>query len=363
MRPRLLGTVAGPAEFLFAPNLAAVTLAQSPGPGLPRNGSTLPVTLPPSQDGERIDGMNNPNRSSFPTASSNLPRGFRNRIGYQTYIQFMMDFGRDRSPDVGNTTNASSTAGTKVALSALSPHCPWHEEDTAGGRFSFPPREQPTHSVRRALIAAMQIVREQNRTAQAAIADRVSIITYDGISTYQAPAVAQALTNDYTTAMRAATRLQACGDIGQSTATEHGVITAQNHLRPTTEGGQGRLFTTKVLVTVTDGMPNITSSSSGTINGYISSNPDSDYYASGYDWFNGVLMQASQFRGKKGQFYPIGMGLGADYDFMDRLARVSGTADQNGRSPRSSGNPAEYEQQLTDIFREIIQNPGVRLVQ
>ena len=41
--------------------------------------------------------------------------------------------------------------------------------------------------------------------------------------------------------------------------------------------------------------------------------------------------------------YPVGIGLGTDYNFMDRMARVSGT-DKAGLSPRGSGNPADYEQ-------------------
>ena len=49
--------------------------------------------------------------------------------------------------------------------------------------------------------------------------------------------------------------------------------------------------------------------------------------------------------------------------YMDRLARLGGTADGGGQSPRGSGNPAEYEQRLSDIFRDIITTPQVRLVQ
>ena len=60
--------------------------------------------------------------------------------------------------------------------------------------------------------------------------------------------------------------------------------------------------------------------------------------------------------------HPVGLGLGTDYGFMDRLARLGGTADAAGQSPRGSGNPAEYEQRLVDIFRQIILSPQVTLV-
>ena len=74
-------------------------------------------------------------------------------------------------------------------------------------------------------------------------------------------------------------------------------------------------------------------------------------------------MQSDQFAGDDdGNLYPVGMGLGTDYDFMDRLARMSLT-DKNGKSPRGSGNPTDYEQRLTEIFEEIIRRPDSRLVQ
>ena len=60
--------------------------------------------------------------------------------------------------------------------------------------------------------------------------------------------------------------------------------------------------------------------------------------------------------------YPVGIGMGCDYAFMDRMARMGRTADSLGQSARGSGNPAEYEQRLRDIFLDIIGNPRVRLV-
>ena len=74
-------------------------------------------------------------------------------------------------------------------------------------------------------------------------------------------------------------------------------------------------------------------------------------------------MQAARMDADNWDMFAVGMGLGADYDFMDRLARMGGTANGDGQSPRGSGNPAEYEQRLTEIFEEIITNPQVRLVQ
>lgn len=49
--------------------------------------------------------------------------------------------------------------------------------------------------------------------------------------------------------------------------------------------------------------------------------------------------------------FPVGTGLGVDYNFMDRLARLGNTADDEGESPRGSGNPAEYEQRMTGFLK------------
>ena len=73
-------------------------------------------------------------------------------------------------------------------------------------------------------------------------------------------------------------------------------------------------------------------------------------------------MQAMTFQSDKGKLFGVGMGMGADYDFMDRISRISAT-DEGGLSPRGSANPAEYEATLTKIFQDILKLPGGRLVQ
>jgi len=72
-------------------------------------------------------------------------------------------------------------------------------------------------------------------------------------------------------------------------------------------------------------------------------------------------MQSAQMQVEKTLLFPVGVGLGCDYGFMDRISRMNKT-DSGGQSPRGSGNPAEYEQRLTDIFKEILKTPNVRLV-
>lgn len=317
--------------------------------GKPR--PSLPVTLPPSQSSDRISGFGNPYYDAFPDADSSIPLGYRNKIGYRTYVQFMMDFGRDKQP----------ASGQYVPLSRFSPHCPWHSEATDGGVFNFPPREQPTHAAKRAIIAALQVIKERNQgVSDPNQRDWVSLITFDRVAGTQ---VVHSLTYDYDSVMQACTTLQAVADDSASTATETGLIAAKNHIASVDSGGQGRRYTNKVVVFLTDGLPNLYSSSTATIDSFISSHPSADFYSGSNYAQNAALMQSMSMQLSKWQVFPVGLGLGTDYDFMDRAARLGGTANQDGQSPRGSGNPAEYEQRLKTIFQSIIANPKARLVQ
>ncbi len=73
-------------------------------------------------------------------------------------------------------------------------------------------------------------------------------------------------------------------------------------------------------------------------------------------------MQADTMRGKGWYVYALPLGLAVDSDFMNRMARVGGTADDNGNAPSTSGDPSTYETEMTDLLDKIIDNPQVRLV-
>jgi hypothetical protein len=266
----------------------------------------------------------------------------------------MLDHGRDVRPE----------SNTYVPLSQFSPDSSWHSESTAGGTFSFPPREMPTHAARRALIAAIEVVKERNANiSDPNNKDWISIISYDKTSG-GGPTIVQPLTDDYASAMQASTTLQACGDFGATTATETALIKAKNHISFKKKGGLGRNAANKVVVLLTDGLPNLYSSSSTTIDAYISSHSElTDFYNNGAYWCDASLMQAASMNAENWSLYPVGIGLGCDYGFMDRMARLGNTANSQGESARGSGNPAEYEQRLTDIFKKIITSPKLRLVQ
>lgn len=218
------------------------------------------------------------------------------------------------------------------------------------------------HAVRRSLIAALEIVRKQNVSIPSGAADRVSIVTYDFKNSTPGPQLIVPLTNNYQKAMQSCAMLQPVNDRGYSTATEPGLILAREHLALPDDGGQGRPFTRKVIVLLSDGVPNAWASTEADISSDMGKYPSPDYYPSNIPWCNAALVQSAGFQHEQhGFLYPVGMGLGADLDFMDRMARLAKT-DNAGASPRGTGNPVDYEQRLTEIFKKIIQAPGARLV-
>lgn len=266
-------------------------------------------------------------------------------IGYRTYVQFMMDQGRD--VQIG-------TQYSQMAVSSA--NCPYHSEMVGTVSYSFPPREQPTHSCRRSLIAAIQEIKSKNiNIPDLSQRDWVSIVTFDTVAGTQ---LIQTLTGDYDAAIAKCTTLQAVSDNAASTATESGLIGANNHMT-----SNARASTQKVVVLLTDGMPNLKSSSNTVISNYRTANP-SNYFYGGSSNYNhdAALMQVSAMQAKGWVTHSVGVGLGTDNTFMDRMTRMS-TQEADSEAPRTSGDPAEYETELRAIFKQIVDTPRVRLVE
>lgn len=275
------------------------------------------------------------------------------KLGYKNYVAYMMDNGRDRKPDGSNYT----------PLSTKSDYCPMHTEQVDGQSFDFPPREMPTHSCRRALIAAMQVIAERNANViDPNQRDWVSIITFDKINS-NSPVVELPLTSSYDSAMQACTTLQATSNYNASTGTQPGLSLAEEHIKPESQGGAGRERTNKIVVLLTDGRPNLYDLSRSEINSYKSGNPSDDFYYSGNYAQNAALVLTSMMQQDNWNVYAAGVGGGCEYDFMDRLARLGSTANTDGESPRGTADPTAYEDVLKDIFEKIITNPKLRLVQ
>jgi len=346
--------------------------------------------VPNSVDSDGLDDLTKPVSSGGAAniwTPDSKPQGeakkWRWKIGYRTYVQFLMDWGSNGSPMDGSAYHSNPGTGMKTPMSMASTFCPLHSETTLGGTFQFPPRAQPMHSVRRSLITAIAMVAQRNQGLTNGLGDRVGIVAYDGRGSNFSTQLILPLTDNYTVAMQTCAQLQAVADIGKTTYTEGGLQLARNHLtvqtasnNPTADpfGTRGRSYSKKVIVLITDGMPNVWDSDEIVIDPYYDMDVDRYYYPS-WEIYNSSLMQTHRFRHDEGgALYAIGMGvvapyvgiepgLHADYTFLDRMAQLAHTADSNGFAPQSSGNPAEYETVLTGALQEIVTTPGSRMVE
>ena len=308
--------------------------------------------LPPEQDINRVEGFNNPNRQAFPTVAAEAVHKWQNRLGYVTYVNFMLDHGRDLLPDGENYS----------PLSRHSQLCPLHSESTPGGTFQFPPRTQPMHSARRALIAALAEVEQRNQAIpNLNQRDWVAVVSFDSL-TKGGPTLEQALTGDYQAAMQACTMLQAAGDKGPASALEAGLLTARRHLSESTPEGKGRAGATKIVVLLTDGHPDLYVSAPARIDRYLTKHPSYNYYCGDRYTQNAVLVQAHLFATSGWQLYPVAVGMGANVEFLDRIARMAGTADV-APSVAAAKRPYDCEQRLRAMFQQIYNSPQVQLVQ
>jgi Flp pilus assembly protein TadG len=272
-------------------------------------------------------------------------------IGYKSYMSYMMSYGR---------TLPTSSSTLYSPLSVNSPDCPYHPDTPLeGGSFNFPPREMPTHASRLAIIDALQIIKQRNQNiTDSSQCDWISIVTFDLKTNV---VVLHDLNNDYDTAMQDCTTLQACNDNVSCTATETGFITAINLLN-----SKGRTGANKVVVLLTDGKPNLYSSSGSTISNYENAHSNSNYYGSSSDYAqDAAMMQTATMQGNNWSVFPVELGLQGDDDFMNRIYSVAmGKTKQTLTSPYdATGDPTYYEQELIDIFNKIISNPKLRLVQ
>ena len=278
-------------------------------------------------------------------------------LGYRSYVSWCLDNGRDQVAD---------SAGDYAQISVNSPNCPYHSESTAGGTFSFPPREYPTHAERRSVIAGLQEVKSKNTAIKDTNQmDWVSIVTFDKVGDMK---TLLPLTSDYDSAMQASTKMQAVGYNGASTDTESGLIQGYNLIKAKSQGGTGRENTQKIVILLTDGVANLKDTSSSTISSYEVSNPttyngSSNYYGSSDYNSDAAFMQANIMRAQKWYVYALGLGCDIDDDFLDRMARVGGTADDNGHGLTTSGDPTTYETEMTSLLKQVVDNPAVRLVQ
>jgi Flp pilus assembly protein TadG len=273
-------------------------------------------------------------------------------LGYLSYVKIFEPCGREVAP----------FSGTSSLLSPMSVDAPYyvhHTESTDAGNFEFPAAEMPTHSARRSLISALKVIMDRNASIKTiSQRDLVSIVTYSDKTHIS---IVHNLDTDYFGAMNASATLQACGINTSCTATEMGLAQANSLLTT-----QGRVSANKVVVLLTDGKPNLYSSSNSAISSYRNTHGNSNFYGGSSSYpQDAAMMQAAMMQGKNWMFFPVAIGLQGDPDFMNRIYSIGkGMTDATGTSPYSAtGNPADYETELKSIFQQIISTPKVRLVQ
>ncbi len=275
------------------------------------------------------------------------------RVGYRTYMQFMLDQGRDRQP----------VPGRYVPLSCHSGDCPWHAESTAAGTFSFPPRTQPMHSVRLALIAAIQRLSERNAAAaDPAQADWVAVITYDSLAG-GGPLVAQPLDANYAAAARACARLQAAGRQGADGAVEAALIEAWHHLQPRAAGGRGRPLAEKIVVLITASAPHAYRSDRCEIQRGMDECPRVAFDPRGRPADDAALVQAAKLRRHGWQLHVVGVGDRVDREFLGRLALAAGVPEAGQCDVCDQRGPDSLTRHLLDLLNEIVDAHHPRIVQ
>ncbi len=318
---------------------------------------------PPNQNSYQMSGAANPYPDAWPNLTSSTISGFSNKVGYQTYVQFLMDCGWNKQ-----------AGGQYTQLSKLSSNCPWttdNDTSSPGFGYKFPPREQPTHSVRLAVMAAIDKIATQNTGLNEAMKDHVGVVTFDTASGCVIKYALSTSSCDYNAAKGSVCDLQCVADDTLSTASENGLVMARQMLDPTQNPNGARLASTKFVIFLTDGIPNVKQSSNSTISTYETAHPQGEWFTSGTNEFerDSVLMQAAQMQSMGWKVEAVAIGLGADRTMMDRMARMSSTALADPNNPNgpkisayATGNPADYQTRLTAIFQGIVGASNVKVV-
>jgi Flp pilus assembly protein TadG len=287
---------------------------------------------------------------------------WRSNIGYQSYVAFLMANGRDRKPNGSSYTPMA--CGSK---DDENPNCVMNiDPDSIYGVSSslnimFPAREMPTHAARRAIISAIQVVWERNLLTPDNLKDRVSVVSFD---TDTGTIIRHALGSDYEQAMRDTAKLQAThyqtneDTYSTNTATAYGLKAAVNYL----QSSVARANANKVVILLTDGRPNVYSSTWDISTSVPQAYNNLDFGDNAKD---SSLVEAITIMGNKWMFFPIGLGYDCDGTFMEHMYSVSkGKNDTTLTYPyNSGGDPYQIETKLRNILTLILSNPKLRLVQ
>lgn len=331
----------------------------------------LPNALPPAQNAQHahywlsyIDFLlRQPVAQVSPAdaASGTILDAPARAISYVTYLQFMLEHGRERSPDLLPWQGqCRPTAGTKTPLSRSSEHVPRMVEQVDQRAIEFLPAEQPLHAVRRALLGALEELSLAESPLHPLAQDRVALIAYDGLDAEHAPELVVPLSTDSPTLTMAIAELQSAGDAHRFSATEAALQLAREHLAGNSRQTQ-RQVSQQLIILITACGPLVRSATTAEINGYLLQQPQLDKFPVERVEENALLRQASLARAENLQLFVAGVGLHNDRELLYRLARAAGTADRLLVLP-SQTEPREAEQHLAHFLRAILHPREVRVV-
>ncbi|MFM9117964.1 MAG: VWA domain-containing protein [Planctomycetota bacterium] len=320
--------------------------------------------LPPAQATLRLGTANNPDLAQWPDLTPAVIQGSYNKIGYQTYLQFLLDLG----PDLASGETLYSPLSTRSSA------CRWRldrDPASAGNGVWFPSREQPMHAVRLALLATLRQLQRTQAMRPPGAQDHVGLVTFSTLEDSRVVVPLGTGQGDDAPLVRGIAALQAAGDAQTNSNMEAGLLLARQQLTDPNVSGPARSWTDKVVVLLADGPPNGKVSTASQIDEYVAAHPSSQWYSTGDYRYErqAVLMQVAAMRELGWRVLAVGIGRAVDQPLLDRVARLGNTAEQivaDPAAPRGAisvgGNPSEYEARLTAELQRVLARPRVKLV-
>lgn len=286
-------------------------------------------------------------------------------VGNRSYVQFLLDLGRDLKPD-----------GIDYSpFSVHHPACPAHWEAVGDRLLSFLPREQPMHAVRRSLAAALiELDRLNAQRAGDRSQDRAAIVGFDCLHN-GGPTAWQPLGPDYAAALVAAGRLQAAGETRSPRPLDAGLQTAGELL-----AAENTASREKIVVVILAGAPEEARASEGAVAAWAAGSVSPVWLEAPIDHpQRAALSQVERMRHRGWKVYVASVRPAADR-FAHLLARMAGheqaliaTAESAEKPAATSAtvavkgdpilDPQEIERRLTAMLLEIIARQEAVIVQ
>lgn len=296
-------------------------------------------------------------------------------VGYRTYLQFLLDNGRDRKPD-----------GIDYApLSQYHAACPAHLEPVGGRLVAFLPREQPMHGARRAMVSALIRLEAINMANEGEDRDRAAIIGFDSLRC-GGPAVWHPLDDDYAGAITAAARLQAAGEVHQTRALDAALERALclSAEADRTDHRQSSGAREKIAVILLAGRPQTAAAAESTVEAFVSSDPSAIWSEATDHALRAAMVQVERLRRRGWRVFVVSLMPSADRaaELLARTAAGSAPLDEhlrlciegkasaaasetqcNGEECCRVVDPVVIERSLTAVLLRLVEHRDAEIVE